>query len=198
MSVFVCIPTLGRASLFTALLSIEAQTDKNIEIIIINDSDSELQLESSMPIHILQGAKCGKAGQTRNIGLQFARQKNAEWIIMLDDDDTLHPKTIEILRTYSDVECVLFRAAGTTDHLPFMFPIPPPNTKEIICGQAAISFALHKSTQVQFGLEKSGEDYFLLKQLRKIMISKYVMYGIRVSLPFKLLEVGDDFLLHQS
>ena len=167
MSVFICIPTLGRASLFTALLSIEAQTDKtNVEIIIINDSDTELYLESSMPIHILQGAKCGKAGQTRNIGLQYARNNKAEWIIMLDDDDTLHPKTIEILRTYSNVECVLFRAAGTTDHLPFMFPIPPPNTKEIICGQAAISFALHKSTQVQFGEEKGGEDYFLLKKLK--------------------------------
>jgi glycosyltransferase involved in cell wall biosynthesis len=198
MSVFICLPTLGRASIFTALLSIEAQTDKsNIHILVINDSDTELQLESSVPLTLLKGAKCGKAGLTRNIGLQYARNNNAEWILMLDDDDTLHPRTIELLRTYSNVQCVLFRAAGITDHLPFMTPIPSANTNDIICGQAAISFALHKTTNEEFGAEQGGEDYFLLKKIHKIMISKYLVYGIRVSLPFKLLEVGNDLLLHQ-
>jgi glycosyltransferase involved in cell wall biosynthesis len=194
MKIFVCIPTLARASLFTSLMSIEAQTDKtNIEIVIINDSNSELNLEASIPIHILQGSKTGLAGPTRNIGIQFCREQNADWILMLDDDDTLHSKTIEHLKTYKDVDCVIFRAAGHTDHLPFMFPIPPPQTKVLQCGLVTNSFALYKTTNILYDhVSQAAEDFRLLKALQgKILISKYVGFGTRVCLPFADIQVDD-------
>jgi hypothetical protein len=196
------LPTLARASLFNSLLSIEAQTDKkNVHIIVINDSDTELKLESSMPIHILEGAKVGLAGPTRNIGMKYARNiLKTDWILMLDDDDMLHPQTIEILKSYSDLnlnlDCVIFRAAGYTDHLPFMYAVPPPNTTTLQCGLVAISFALHKSTNIEYDTEnKGGEDYRLLKNLEtskcKLCISKYICYGVRIALPFQKINVED-------
>lgn len=199
MKIFICIPTLGRASLFQSLLSIEAQTDKNnVEIVVVNDSDSVLDLQASIPIYVLPGCKIGLAGPTRNIGMKFARKNNADWILMLDDDDTLHPKTIEYLKTYKDVDCVVFRAAGHTEHLPFMLPIPPPKTLSLQCGLVTNSFALYKTTNIEYdSVKQSAEDFRLLKALQgKILISKYVGFGTRVTLPFKDIQVDDnDYIL---
>ncbi len=108
-SVSVIIPTCNRSHLLPkTIASVLSQTFEVSEILIIDDfSDSEhlyildeIVKKSSLISVLRQSTKKGVSA-CRNIGLD---QCKGEYIIFLDDDDTLHPNMVEdsILKFRSD------------------------------------------------------------------------------------------------
>jgi len=101
--VSVVIPTYGRADyLEQAIASVQRQTYKNVEIVVVDDNgngsliqkDVEKRVDkyqSSQFQYIVLEKNSGGA-VARNVGIQKARGK---WIAFLDDDDLLLPEYIE-------------------------------------------------------------------------------------------------------
>ena len=95
------ITTVDRVSeLKRAILSIERQTYKNIEIIVVVDGTNstikkiidELKGRSSLCIHYLETGEKKGGNYARNLGINHA---NGKYIALLDDDDEWMPKKIE-------------------------------------------------------------------------------------------------------
>ena len=80
--------------------SIQAQTYKNYEIILIDDGSTDNTLaicrglaQQDPAIRILEGAHAGVSA-ARNIGLD---EVQGNYVFFLDSDDVLHPRALEIL-----------------------------------------------------------------------------------------------------
>jgi len=104
--VSVIIPTYNRYKfLLNAIKSVQEQTYKNIEIIVVNDCSTEKEYKSGhlekmnkvkvvhLPINLrikynVQAAQ----GRTRDNGIKIAK---GEWIAFLDDDDYWLPQKLE-------------------------------------------------------------------------------------------------------
>jgi len=89
------IPTFNRASyLLEAIKSVEDQTQKVDEIIIIDDgsNDNTKELVSSLHVRYIYQENRG-VSSARNLGIELA---NNDWIAFLDSDDTWKPNKIEI------------------------------------------------------------------------------------------------------
>lgn len=79
-----------------ALHSVEGQTFRNWECIVVNDSGSDLQLENGFPwAKVINTKGCIGAGAARNLG---AKQSHAPFIVFLDADDLLKPRFLEATR----------------------------------------------------------------------------------------------------
>ena len=84
----VVVPTRGRGPQLHRLLDeLEAQTDRDFEVVIVNQSDRvDRRLESRSRangrIHLIRDSGCG-ASRARNVGM---RAVGSEWIAYLDDD----------------------------------------------------------------------------------------------------------------
>lgn len=83
-SVSVIIPTVGRASLRTAVESALNQTVSPLEVIVVVDSDSEPELPDSDAIRVLRTSGHEGPGRARQLGVDSA---NGDIIALLDDDD---------------------------------------------------------------------------------------------------------------
>lgn len=93
-SVCVVIPTLGRRSLRGALDSVLRQTRKPRQVVIVNDAQTAIDLEtdaSGVDLRIVEGEGRG-ASAARNRGVIEAV---ADWIAFLDDDDVWRPQKLE-------------------------------------------------------------------------------------------------------
>ena len=90
------------AHIASAIESVQAQTEEDLEIIVIDDCSTDdtanvvLQMAEHDPrIHILSLAvNCGIAA-ARNLGFDHA---NGEWIAILDADDTFERRRLSLLR----------------------------------------------------------------------------------------------------
>ena len=83
--------------IINALDSLEAQTFRKWEAIVVNDSGNKLDAISSYPyVKLLVTSGKRGAGYARNRGVEIAR---APFIIFLDADDTLHPDALELMIT---------------------------------------------------------------------------------------------------
>ena len=102
--VSIIIPTKNRPDLLNrALSSVINQSYQNWELFIINDSDTEISINSSDPrIQIIKNNNKSGANGARNTGINLAR---GEYIAFLDDDDKWLPtkleKQIELLKRSS-------------------------------------------------------------------------------------------------
>lgn len=76
-----------------ALHSLEGQTFRFWECIVVNDSGSTLDLENGYPwAKVINTNGCIGAGAARNLG---AKQSHAPFIVFLDADDMLKPRFLE-------------------------------------------------------------------------------------------------------
>lgn len=99
----VIVPVYNReAYIAECLQSVQAQSWKNFEILVIDDgsTDASLQIccsiaEQDPRIRILQGEHKG-VSQARNLGLEAAR---GEYILFVDSDDIIHSRLMEALAT---------------------------------------------------------------------------------------------------
>ena len=101
--VSVIIPTFNRFhSLLKAIYSVQQQTYKNIEIIVINDRSTDEKyynypFNNCTVVHLSKNSreifgKPSPGGYQRNIGIKIV---NGEWIAFLDDDDYWFPNKLE-------------------------------------------------------------------------------------------------------
>lgn len=98
----VVIPTLNRTDLLeNAISSVEAQTYKNIEIIVVDDfSSKEIPVErfiekfKSVKLVFIRNTKRMGGAASRNIGIDKSR---GDFICFLDDDDVYMPNKIKLL-----------------------------------------------------------------------------------------------------
>ncbi|MEY0026516.1 glycosyltransferase family 2 protein [Providencia rettgeri] len=98
----IIIPTYNRVdSLISTLKKLELQTNKEFEVIIINDASTItynetdwLQTFNEFPITYHLCKKNSGPASARNLGVTLAKY---EWIIFLDDDDEFTNNKIEIL-----------------------------------------------------------------------------------------------------
>ena len=99
--VSVIIRTIGRASLARSVASVQAQTWRPLEIVIVHAGGDMMPSLSScddIPLRIVEGGSLTRP-QAANAGLQAAK---GEWLIFLDDDDEFLPIHVETL-----VDCAM-------------------------------------------------------------------------------------------
>lgn len=93
-----------------ALDSLEAQTFRNWEAVVVWDAGSGIpsHLKRSYPYvrwQICMGNRCG-AGEARNLGASIAR---APFLMFLDADDWLYPKAIDLmLQAWNEEEAIIY------------------------------------------------------------------------------------------
>lgn len=85
-----------------AIESVLDQTYPNIEIVIVDDGSSDASFDIAKSVLLSSGAIRWQAIQQENKGVSSARNKgaheaNGDWIIFLDPDDVLAPRTVEQL-----------------------------------------------------------------------------------------------------
>ena len=213
--VSVIIPTVGRPSLRTAIECLK--DDARVEIVVVDDSEHGLTEAEVAPARLLRGPRLGFGGPARNVGMDAAR---GAWLLMLDDDDMLHPRTVdwleEVLRAVPAAELIVWRAAGIFDHLPPTFVIPPRGATSLQLGLVTNSFAIRASTGLRYGVQIKPEwvkhdgpavhgqglsvadDWDLVTGAvaagRCVVLGHKLAYGVRIA-PFQAPKPYDTFPL---
>jgi glycosyltransferase involved in cell wall biosynthesis len=95
--VSVIIPTFNRVHLLErAINSVLTQTNKNFELIVVDDGSTDNTLSQLPPkfpqVHWITQQNSG-VSKARNRGIQQAR---GQWIALLDSDDVWHPQKLEL------------------------------------------------------------------------------------------------------
>lgn len=172
--VTVIIPTYNRFDfLVRAIQSVQSQTHKDLEIIVINDGSTEEKYYSETEpfadvkmIHLdentcsrkVVGFPCG--GYARNIGMKEA---TGEYIAFLDDDDIWFPKKIESqLQAMKETGCEM----SSTEGLIGFNTIYDPSTKyqkynEVYWCTIMIKFENKKSDLMKNGFPQIWNKEFL-------------------------------------
>jgi glycosyltransferase involved in cell wall biosynthesis len=176
------IPSIGRASLDTALDSLREQSDPDWEALVVADPrwwKSKHIPRGEKKITYLNG-KESSAGLLRNHGLQLAY---GQWVAFRDDDDTISPNYVEHLREHAEdypgAGVVVFRM----EH-PKYGILPRENLPIIAQGLVGISYAVKRQHQPRFEAENvvsttdttlnTHEDINLLLELRKRGLEFYI------------------------
>jgi glycosyltransferase involved in cell wall biosynthesis len=182
------IPTIGRESLKDSIKSLQNQTCKNWNAIIIFDGVKCNIENNDKRIKIIEIRKVGlganSAGLVRNHGISMVYTK---WVAFLDDDDTISPDYIELF--YNDIEkynnidldVIIFRMK-LGERI-----VPKEETDNFYLCDVGISFIIKKQI-FNDGLEfipDGAEDFLYLDSIRrngyKMMISPYVKYFVKSS-----------------
>jgi len=110
----VVIPTHNRPRLLQhAVSSVQAQTERPYELVIIDDGseppiDPTAFVDSPIPIRVIRNNKALGAAAARNVGVENAQ---GDFIAFLDDDDTWLPEKLatvkSCLATHRDVDVVI-------------------------------------------------------------------------------------------
>lgn len=91
-AVSVVIPTIGRASLRSAVESALNQTSPPMEVIVVLDRDCDPDLPESDSIRVLRTSGGVGPGHAKRIGVESAK---GNVIALLDDDDVWYPDKLE-------------------------------------------------------------------------------------------------------
>ena len=181
------IPTIGRETLKNTLISLQNQTIKNWNAIIIfdgcnqniNNIDDRIKI---VPCNKL-GSNINNAGLVRNYGIELADTK---WVAFLDDDDVIDETYLEkfyeeLKLNNNEFDVLIFRMnlCGRV--------IPSLDTDNFYINDVGISFVMKKeifNNGIKF-IPDGAEDFLLLNQIRKknykMIISPYVMYYVENS-----------------
>lgn len=184
------IPSIARQTLAKTIISILNQSDGDWKCIIVFDGCTitprvKMLVNNDLRFSYFTIEKTGvknNAGNVRNVAM---RKVSTEWIGFVDDDDTLSPEYVKILKNeveLHDPDTVIFRMKNNTYES--VLPIPGINTFPPICG-VGISFCM-KKTVFDSGcifIPSDYEDYHLLKKIKdsgyKIILSDHIGYFIR-------------------
>ncbi len=186
------LPTLGRPSLIYPIQSLLKQSDIRWNCIIVLDGcklpDNCVNIiENNREKFILlpiekRGAGTNKgAGYVRNAATNYVE---SEWVAFIDDDDTVSSEYVKnansIIKENTTIDCILFRAI-----VPQGIVVPDPKSLDIQRGRTFISYCCKTSIfkEIQFNQVKD-EQYEFINLIKnrgyKILLSKYVMYGINL------------------
>lgn len=172
------IPSLGRETLTNSLQSLINQTDQEWCAFVGFDGLSEEDVDKNILISddrityfylkdkLGTSSFHGNAGLVRNKILSLIENQNS-WIGFLDDDDTLSPYYVEILRNEISKEyhdCYLFRMNHNGDI------IPPLEINSIIQNHMGISFVVNTSFINEKNIlfqNDNAEDFKYLLELSK-------------------------------
>lgn len=91
--VSVVIPTIGRASLRTAVESALRQTLPPAEVVVVLDARCEPDLPNSPAVRVVETSGGVGASMAKHVGIQAA---TGEIIALLDDDDVWHEDKLEV------------------------------------------------------------------------------------------------------
>ena len=97
MKISVVLPTFGRATTIRAIQSINDQTFKDLEIIVVDDSDEQNLNFQNIEIYRTGGARGVSAA--RNLGKS---KSTGDWIAFLDDDDFWSMNHLEYLLNFAN------------------------------------------------------------------------------------------------
>ena len=131
-----------------AVDSIKNQTDKNWILIMVDDfSDDEnvsraldgIKNELGERAHLIRLAENVGAGQARNVGIRYAEEIGAPFIVFNDSDDVSHPRRLELVRkTFAEDAAanVIYMSFDVIDEHNRPTPMEEicPSVREIILG----------------------------------------------------------------
>lgn len=179
------IPTIGRNTLINTVRSLKEQTVSNWNAIIIFDGiDINIKNDDERIIMIRCNKKRGNginsAGNVRNYGMTYV---NTKWIAFLDDDDIISKYYVEIFLKEKDefpfFDVIIFRM-NLDGRI-----IPELKADNFYLCDVGISFIIKKSIfeeKILFTPD-GAEDFLYLDKIRKankkIMISPYILYGVK-------------------
>lgn len=141
------IPTVGRATLATALASLASQTDDDLSAVVVGDGVDVNLNDLGFWARGIRGERSGSAGLTRNQGLAWIVARSLigsgrpEWVAFLDDDDTVGPQYVRWLRSAAEaapeMDVAIFRM-----HDARWGVLPSVLDPKIAQGHVGISFAV--------------------------------------------------------
>lgn len=91
----------GKTYLQNCIESVLNQTYKNFELIIVDDMSTDTSVETvekyvDKRIHLIKNIRKRYNGGSRNVGIEYAKTTNADYICFLDSDDWwIHDKALE-------------------------------------------------------------------------------------------------------
>lgn len=184
--VTIIVPTKGRETLRSALLSLVRQTCVDWQAIVICDgfeaADDLKDLDSRIRfISCVKTGTANHAGAVRNIGI---KEVTTKWIGFVDDDDLLADGYVELLKKYDDkcenVDIVIFTMINNGVLIPSKW------NNAIVQNDVGISYAYKSRLSLEDGLyfnPSSHEDYDHLNRMTKhgasYMIDRDVSYIVR-------------------
>lgn len=175
----IVIPTRGRAGLLKrALASLEIQTYKHFEVLIVDDNDGDDIKHFDIGCFSFQPKVRKNTGEhgvseARNLGIQHC---NGDWIVFLDDDDEMAAGYLEILQQHihsqpnavvfwSDVKIITKSLAGEIREIIVQYR----QDSEAIFVGASYGFAVNRKMLESSGLFdtsfKVAEDTELVLRL---------------------------------
>jgi glycosyltransferase involved in cell wall biosynthesis len=179
--VSVIVPTRARPHLVgRAVESILRQTFSDFEIVLIDNNPIEESIVRVLPgswwlsdprVRLLHDERPRNAAQARNSGLAIAR---GVWITYLDDDDTYHPRKLELQLAAAESSGLPLGLCGMARHVSCRRRPMTWNGQEISGDNLLLYFSgtptlFHRQTRdCNFdGSMDAGEDqYFYLKLIR--------------------------------
>ena len=191
------IPTIGRETLKNSISSLINLKDSDWNAIIIFDRikkniDTNYTNDTRIKIYESSIENINNfAGNIRNIGLEYCKKINSEWIGFLDDDDYLSDDYIcklkEEININKNIEVCIFRMGFENKCI-----LPFSSDKNIIRKHVGISFCFKQfiainDIEIKFK-NIPYEDFIFLKLLQskkyKILISSFVTYFVKTK-PYK-------------
>ena len=91
--VSVIVRTVGQETLPRAIESIEHQTWRPMEAVVVQARENVARITAAIPVRIAGGKALGRP-RAANAGLEAA---TGEWMLFLDEDDTIEPDHVESL-----------------------------------------------------------------------------------------------------
>jgi hypothetical protein len=188
------VPSIGRPTLKRALESLINQTNPDWKCYVGFDGLTEDQVDSNILVndsritYFYLGEKLGttshhgNAGEVRNKIISLIDKPNP-WTAFLDDDDSLSPIYIDLLKlniTKTDpVDCYVFRMNHNNNI------IPEPNLEHIVQNNVGISFCVKTSFMYNHNIKfenDNAEDFKFLKNIEQvkgiIKLLPYVTYFV--------------------
>ena len=194
MLVTFVIPSVGRPTLRRSLESLDAQTEKSFRAILVMDGCSAPDFVSRFPWlkTIVNDKRTGRrnhAGEVRNRAIS---ETSTEWVAFLDDDDTVSPTYVQVLREEIErtpkADVVSFRMR--TNKAGRLRVLPPPGSKNFTERYIGISFAARRNPLCfdgtkPFRFEPGGtEDFVALDWVRRnggtVALSPKVCYFVEM------------------